>query len=122
MSWTYIIHSGELKSPDEAFAGTGYSGKEGTFRNNPHMVSMHGLGPIPPGSYTIGPAYDEIPGTGPCTMALTPDHGTDTFGRSLFRIHGDNLDHDASHGCIIFGPSIRREIAMSEDRHLEVFP
>jgi hypothetical protein len=55
-------------------------------------------------------------------MNLDPVDGTNTFGRSLFRIHGDNARHDASEGCIILGPSIRKLIAASGDHDLEVMP
>ncbi len=46
--------------------------------------------------------------------------GHDALGRTDFRIHGDNVNHDASHGCIILGPLIRRAIADSADKVLEV--
>jgi hypothetical protein len=52
-------------------------------------------------------------------MRLTPV-GHDAFGRDGFLIHGDNLTHDASTGCIILPPEIRDMIAASEDRDLEV--
>jgi hypothetical protein len=53
-------------------------------------------------------------------MNLDPESGTEPFGRSLFRIHGDNASHDASHGCIILGPLVRRRIAESGDTELTV--
>lgn len=122
MSWTYHIKTGELLDPNGKFAGTGYSGEAGQWRNNPALVRDQGLGPIPPGHYNIGPAYDAPQSTGPCSMHLDPQPGTQVYGRSLFRIHGDNLRHDASHGCVILGPAIRHEIAASHDRVLEVLP
>lgn len=118
MTWQYRQHDGEL-SCDGEFEGTGYSGTD-EGRNNPDMQNVIDIGPIPVGVYKIGPAYDEIGALGPCVMALEPLPDTETFGRSLFRIHGDNVQHDASHGCIILGPAIRRKIAASPDRSLVV--
>lgn len=116
--WTYSQATGEL-THDGVFEGTGYSGT-GAGRNNPIMQGVPNVGPIPQGGYTIGPAYDEVPGLGPCVMHLDPIPGTDTHGRSAFRIHGNNSDNDASHGCVILGPAIRHLIASSVDRTLVV--
>lgn len=115
--WTYDQSSGELRH-DGAFEGTGYSGT-GIGRNNPDAQNIPDTGPIPQGTYKIGAVYDH-PHLGPCVMALDPLPGTETFGRSLFRIHGDNMRHDASEGCVILGPSIRKLIATSGDHELEV--
>jgi hypothetical protein len=117
--WTYRQSDGELLH-DGQFEGTGYSGT-GDGRNNPAAQKLEGVGPIPCGRYRIGGAYDH-PRLGPCVMNLDAEFGTDTFGRSLFRIHGDNARHDASHGCIILGPAIRHAIAGSFDRELTVVP
>lgn len=115
--YTYSQSSGELLH-DGAFEGTGYSGTEAG-RNNHAMEAVAQVGPTPIGLYTIGPAYDD-PHLGPCVMHLDPVPGTNTYGRSLFRIHGDNARHDASHGCIILGPAIRHLIAAGKDRQLTV--
>ena len=115
--WTYRQSDGELMH-DTSFAGTGYSGT-GEGRNNPAAQAEVGIGPIPQGRYKIGVAYNH-PHLGPCVMNLDPEPGTNTFDRSLFRIHGDNARDDASHGCIILGPTIRRAIAMSGDTELTV--
>jgi hypothetical protein len=115
--WTYAQRSGELLH-DGRFEGTGYSGT-GAGRNNPSFDHVASVGPIPAGRYHIGTAYND-PDLGPCVMHLDPKEGTETHGRSLFRIHGDNARHDASHGCIILGPAIRHLIAISTDRDLTV--
>ncbi len=116
MTWTYRQSDGELTHNGE-FKGTGYSGM-GEARNNPSMEAVPMMGPIPRGRYIIAPArYSDR--LGPIVMNLDPD-GHDACHRSLFRIHGDNKTHDASHGCIILGPSIRRLIADSADKVLEV--
>lgn len=117
MTWTYHQKSAELLH-DGAFEGTGYSGTL-SGRNNPDAQEIPNIGPIPRGVYRIGQAYDH-PQLGPCVMNLDPQAGTDTFGRDLFRIHGDNARHDASHGCIILGPAIRRGIAATDDLELVV--
>lgn len=119
MTWTYDISSGTLTDPEGNFAGTGYSGRAGIWRNNPDQQHVVAHGPIPVGRYTIGPAHLS-PHTGPITMNLDPLPGTDDFGRSAFRMHGDNANHDASEGCIIMGPSIRRQVDASHDRTLTV--
>jgi hypothetical protein len=117
MSWQYRIDTGAI-SHDGLRIGAGYSG-HGDGRNNPKLVAVADVGPIPPGRYAIGPAYDD-PHLGPCVMRLDPLSGTEDFGRSLFRIHGDNQDDDASRGCVVLGPAARRAIAASADRVLEV--
>lgn len=109
--WVYKIATGALNR-GSIFVGTGYSGAGVTLeqgRNNPTLVQAYNIGPIPPGKYRIEPPRDSKT-LGPCVFDLTPMPGTETFGRSLFRIHGNNLQNDASHGCIILGPSIRHEI------------
>jgi hypothetical protein len=115
--WTYAQRTGAL-SRDGEYEGTGYSGT-GEGRNNHDLQSEPDIGPIPQGLYRIGPAYDH-PHLGPCVMNLEPAPETNTFGRSLFRIHGDNTRHDASHGCIVIGSGARRLISASGDRALTV--
>lgn len=117
MSWTYSQSTGELTAANGS-AWRGYSGT-GDGRNNPVMQNIPKIGPIPQGSWTIGEAYDD-PHLGPCVMHLDPFPDTETFGRSLFRIHGDNLVHDASEGCVVLGPSIRNLISTSNDKILVV--
>ena len=99
------------------FQGTGYSGRmEG--RNEGTEESTPNVGPIPRGLYSIAPArYSER--LGPLVMNLDPI-GHDALGRTNFRIHGDNKTHDASHGCIVLGPAIRKTIAESGINKLEV--
>lgn len=116
MTWTYRQSDGELLHNGE-FIGTGYSGR-GDGRNNPDMEAAADEGPTPRGRYCIdGARFSQR--LGPIVMNLDPI-AHDACGRSLFRIHGDNANHDASHGCIILGPLIRRAIADSGDKTLEV--
>ncbi len=116
MTWDYKQPTGELSHNDSTWIG--YSGT-GDGRNNPFFQNQANVGPIPVGQYKIGPDYDD-PHLGLCVMHLDPVNDTNTFGRTLFRIHGDNAEHDASHGCIIMGPAIRSLIAASDDRILVV--
>lgn len=113
----YEIKTGRWYGPH--MSGVGYSGF-GVYRNDPHAVDIPDSGPTPPGLYKIGPAYDD-PHLGPCVMHLDPLPGTHTFGRSLFRIHGDNATHTASHGCIILNHDLRVAIAHSGITEVKVY-
>ena len=46
--------------------------------------------------------------------------GHNAHGRTHFRIHGNNASNDASEGCIVLPPAVRRLIAGSADNRLEV--
>lgn len=116
--WTYHQASGDFYGPDGKYVGRGYSGL-GEAENKTECEEIKGIGPIPRGRYKIGQARSS-PNTGPITMNLDPLPGTNEFGRSAFRMHGDNKTHTASHGCIILGPLIRGAVSRSPDRDLEV--
>ncbi|BCQ27646.1 DUF2778 domain-containing protein (plasmid) [Caballeronia sp. NK8] len=119
MPWTYNRTDGTLTDPQgNVVARNGYSGA-GEGRNNPAMEDVQNVGPIPQGSYAIAHARHSTR-TGPVSMDLAPEVGTHTFGRSAFMIHGDNLSHTASHGCIILPRSTRTQIEESADRRLVV--
>ena len=122
MPWTYSQTTGELKHNGTVVTENGYSGA-GTGKNNPAMQSMGNIGPIPQGTYTIGAARVDR-SRGRWTMPLTPDPGTNTFGRTGLLIHADSIHHpgEASTGCIILPPPIRHDIAASTDRRLTVTP
>ena len=114
--YTYTQTTGELDR-DGTKVGMGYSGHaEG--RNNPAMQDVHNIGPIPQGTYQIGPPHD-TPTHGPHVMALTPV-GHDALGRSGFLMHGDNVKHDASQGCIIMPRNVRDSVSSSGDDQLTV--
>jgi len=120
--WVYHITEHVMTSQDglkrfDGYSGAGYSFSEG--RNNAGMEDVVGRGPIPIGWYSIGEPHHS-PTTGPYTMNLDPQPGTDTLGRSAFRIHGNNAENDASHGCIILPPDARRAIWESGDHTLQV--
>lgn len=117
MSWVYQQSTGKMTSPSgdifQGYAGTGAG------RNNPAMQCVKKIGPLPVGIYTIGKAYKH-PSLGPCVMNLEPAPSNNMCGRSLFRIHGDNPQSDASQGCIILGPTVRKKIDGDTDKILQV--
>ena len=117
MAWIYeqstgrLYHNGSLK-------GSGYSGKM-TNKNNPDRQQVKSLGPLPRGTYRIGSTTRSL---GPLTIELHQTSG-ETFGRKLFRIHGERTSGPsgwASEGCIIMPRSTRLEVKDSIDRVLEV--
>lgn len=117
--WTYDQSSGHL-SQDDALIATGYSGAADG-KNNPSMQAAVNVGPIPAGQWTMTGVEEGGP-TGPFTIVLAPCEGTDTEGRTAFRIHGDSIAHpgEASHGCIILPQSARRQMWNSGDHDLTV--
>lgn len=118
MTWEYIQSTGELKHNGQMFK-QGYSGY-GSGINNPSMESVSSQGPIPKGHYRITGSHNTIT---PVTIILVPILGTNTYGRSKFRIHGGARSgaRTASNGCIIIdGVSNRREILNSGDTILVV--
>lgn len=118
MAWTWDQSAGTISR--EGFTAQGYAGHEWG-KNNPAAEAAPGIGPVPVGNWAIGTPHDS-PTTGKFTMNLTPEAGTDTLGRSAFRIHGDSIDHpgEASHGCIILPRPVREQIWNSGDRDLVV--
>ena len=100
---------------------TGYAG-HGPGVNKPAMQDQHDVGPLPQGRYVMTALIDS-PHTGLATIILDPDPANQIFGRSGFRIHGDNAagNHTASDGCIIAGHANERTtIWNSGDHDLEV--
>lgn len=122
MPWTYSQSTGELRRSG-ILVGTGYSGagaNAASGRNNPSMENIPNHGPIPTGQYQISAAYNH-PQKGPMSMTLTPV-GHNALGRSGFMIHGNNAQNNASQGCIILGPTLRHQVATSNDNSLTVQP
>lgn len=118
--FTYQQSTGAL-SQDGVLRLTAYAG-HGDGLNNPAMQDQHDVGPLPQGRYTMSALIDS-PHTGLATIILDPDPATEMFGRSGFRIHGDNglNNHTASDGCIIAGHAADRTgIWNSGDHDLEV--
>ena len=132
LDWIYSQSTGQLSYQPPASAGggppqpiaTGYSGN-GAGLNNPAMQDSPNVGPIPEGTWTIGPQRDNRTGSGhnlPASMRLNPqDVGTD---RSGFLIHGDNGrgNQSASEGCVVMNRNVRNRIGNSGDNILRVTP
>lgn len=121
-AWTYSQRTGEPQQ-DGKHVATGYSGM-GSGKNNPEMETVHNVGPIPHGYWTIvGPPINTAE-HGPYVMTLKPSGDTPTFGRDGFLLHGDSKESPgcASHGCVIMPRSVREQVWNSGDRDLEVVP
>jgi hypothetical protein len=116
MAWEYDQSSGVIRL-NGAYMGQGYAGTGGG-RNNPDMEDRGFVGPIPRGTYDISTSYRHAV-LGPVVMNLDPV-AHNALGRTDFRIHGDNASNDASEGCIVLPPNVRRLIESSADRRLEV--
>ena len=117
--WTYDQSAGIMSRGGNICGG--YSGS-GRGKNNPALQAAKGIGPIPAGHWRIvGPPHDSLT-TGPFTLGVVPAAGTNTFGRTAFRIHGDSIAHPgaASHGCIILPRAVREAIWASGDYELTV--
>ena len=119
MTWRWVQSTGQL-SRDGNAEGYGYSGA-GEGKNNPAMQTIHNVGPIPVGDYTIGEPCDTMT-HGPYVLRLTATEDNNMCGRSGFLIHGDSVvsPGTASEGCIILSRDIRTKIWESGDRQLEV--
>jgi hypothetical protein len=121
--WTYKQSTGEMAHNGTPVA-TGYSGGyngQTKYKNAPQFEDVPDLGPLPRGSYTIGPPQNN-PKLGPFAMPLTPAPTNEMFGRSAFFIHGDSLisPGNASEGCIIMPRAVREQIHASGDNQLTV--
>ena len=105
---------------DDTNIGDGYSGY-GAGLDNPVLEYEPNVGPIPRGKWKILHWEDYHEGKGPMVAILRPD-GHNAHGRSGFLIHGDNrqMNHTASHGCIIASRSIRQQLKDSGETDLEV--
>lgn len=100
--------------------GNGYAGR-GDGKNNPAMQDAVAVGPIPRGLWRMT-AVKDSPNTGPFSIVLEPEPGTDARGRSAFRVHGDSvrLPGTASHGCITLPRAIRQQMWAGPVRVIEV--
>ena len=122
---TYSVSSGTFRFADGTTV-TGYSGvnnsKSGNasdmygqyYYNNTENSNVKNKGAIPCGAYYIT-GYRNDSRLGQYTIVLSQDSANDTYGRDGFRIHGDNSNNNASHGCIILGRDARAKIAQEYD-------
>lgn len=119
MSWMYDSASGVL-SEYSTYVATGYSGAKPNGWNNPDAESIPNVGPLPRGTYTFTELIPHDGKLGPDVLVITPCPGTNVFGRSDFRMHGNSKDNNASHGCLIFDPVTRLRVWNSGDHDLTV--
>ncbi len=114
-TWRWDQSAGTLSHNGKA-VGKGYAG-HGEGKNNPAMQDVRSVGPIPAGLWRMVSVKDS-PKTGQFTIVLMPEPGTDTRGRSEFRIHGDSrkAPGTASEGCIILNRTIRETIWASREK------
>ena len=121
MSWQYSQTTGQLLDPDGKLVAIGYSG-HGNGLNDPDLQHVMDIGPLPRGAYDFGQPFDS-PNHGPYTLPLLPHDDTQTFGRSEFKVHGDEIDrpgqHLASLGCVILPRFARIAMWNSTDHVLE---
>ena len=101
-------------NPSNIPIATGYSGA-GAYQNDPASQCYQDLGPIPRGTYTIGPMGDAVLGNGKVlknALLLTPDPANAMCGRAGFYIHGDNATYPgwASEGCIVIQDLAQRKL------------
>jgi hypothetical protein len=121
MTWTYEQSTGRLSHDGEPIE-TGYAGN-GSGLNNPAEQATENVGPLPQGTYDIGPARADGGHMGPFVLPLTPRPENTMFGRSAFFMHGDKIagpPHTASDGCIIMSRGTRNAVASSGDTTLVV--
>jgi RHS repeat-associated protein len=130
LHWEYSQSTGQLTHVDDAtgqrtseangYSGTNRNGLNG--RNNPDAQGIRDNGPIPQGEWNIGALTNTTNLQN--ALPLTPRVGTDTFGRTDFRIHGEGTRRqgDSSNGCPIFPLEIRQRINNSGDNTLRVVP
>ena len=124
MSWRYSQSTGHLLDPNGSLLSVGYSGR-GEGLNAPEYQNVPDVGPLPQGAWEIGEPYDS-PDHGPYVLPLTPLEGTETFGRTAFKCHGDEKEHPGEHlaslGCMIQARFARIALWERNDHILEVVP
>ncbi len=120
MTWSYSQATGEL-SHDGEYIATGYAGI-GPDLNKPSSQDIPFKGPLPQGTYNIGPPMADGGHMGPYVLPLNPWPGNNMFDRLGFYIHGDTpaRNKSASNGCIVLDRQWRTMIAQSNDAVLTV--
>jgi len=108
----YCISTGVMTDDDgKIIAKNGFSGnnsREGVNPtgikgyNNPAMVSVKFIGPLPPGTYKVDKPWGFHSPLGPNSVPLTQTSG-ESYGRGSFFVHGPGPDYNnSSEGCIVF--------------------
>lgn len=94
MTWTYSQSTGRLSHDGEVIA-TGYAGHDAGL-DDPSAQQSAFVGPLPQGTYDIGPPMSDGGHMGPYVLPLGPWPINNMFGRSGFYIHGDTPARDQS--------------------------
>lgn len=116
--WTFVVRSGAWIDPIGKVMTYAYSGAPGAV-NDPARQAEHNVGPLPVGVWRMGDPVNTQK-HGPFFIPLTPEPGTETFGRSAFGMHGDKKDptappRSASEGCVILPLDVREAAHASGD-------
>jgi hypothetical protein len=124
MNWRFVIKTGTLFNPAGVKVWTGYAGgncgKNPEGKNNPAMVNVRSIGPLPPGWYTFGELVLQSH-LGPYAIPLIPDASNEMFGRSDFYCHGDTTPSgNASEGCVIMPRFVRETMYTGAIRRIQV--
>lgn len=122
--WKFNIKTGDMFDPSGKKVWTGYAGgnegKNPEGKNNPLMVSVKCIGPLPPGWYTFGTVVLQSH-LGPYAIPLIPDKQNIMFGRGDFYCHGDTTPSgNASEGCIIMPRFVRNAMYTGTSRRIQV--
>ncbi|MDT3563578.1 DUF2778 domain-containing protein [Cronobacter malonaticus] len=120
MPWVYKVSVNKFYLNGTYQFDAEYSGRPG-YWNDSANECISNRGPLPRGTYTIGPAFNH-PRTRAYTMRLTPYIENQMCGRDGFMIHGNSGAHptQASDGCIILNLQGRMAINDSSDKILVV--
>ena len=125
MPWTFEITTGKFYDPSGKVVSVGYAGgdcgKHPEGRNNAAMCSVHDIGPLPEGLYTMGEPVGHSQ-LGPFAIPLTPDPANEMYGRRGFYLHGDKIGAPgaASDGCIVQPRETREAAHASPDQQIRV--
>jgi hypothetical protein len=128
--WTYHQSSGLLEH-DGKEIWNGYSGSGVVAANNPLYERIPCSGPIPHGLYRLSGNRLLGPQQRGSDSASVAPVGHDAAGRQGFMLHADyyksdpakgRVKGDASEGCIILPPDVRRQIWTSGDHLIFVTP
>ncbi|AST78601.1 TPA: DUF2778 domain-containing protein [Citrobacter farmeri] len=120
MPWVYKINAHSFYLNGRYQFDARYSGRSG-FKDDSVNECVRNNGPLPRGTYTIGPAFFHVRARA-WTMRLTPYPENKMCGRDGFMIHGESSAHpgEAFDGCIILDLPYRKVIAASSDKILVV--
>jgi hypothetical protein len=120
MPWVYKVSSHSFYLNGTYQFDAKYSGRPG-FKDDSANECVSGKGPLPRGTYNIGPAFYHHKAKA-WTLRLTPYPENQMCNRDGFLIHGGSSAHpgNASDGCIILDFQYRKMIDSSSDKILVV--